>query len=132
MTDPLDPDAVRANLAYLDEADWRVDGPTKVIVRLAQMLGTTVPKLLAELAAYQRPGVPTYDQLLADHAKLLDERTEWVRTVREMGAENARLTRVVGNVMAGIKCPHRGGLCRLPQDHPGACQPTDAEERLVS
>jgi hypothetical protein len=54
-----------------------------------------------------------------------------VAEIERLTTENARLTRVVGNVMAGIKCPHRGGMCRLPKDHPGGHQLTDAEERLV-
>lgn len=48
-----------------------------------------------KLARYQYPGTPTYEQLLADHARLLDERDEWLRGIAEDARELQRMLRVV-------------------------------------
>lgn len=73
-----DLDEMLSRLAYLDAADWRVDGTLTVIVRVARVLGD-LPALLSELAAARADNERlrgdvhrTFAALIAARAELAD------------------------------------------------------------
>lgn len=96
--DALDLDAIRQRVGWVVKAGWALDTDDWIAEAIGTLVRTDVPALLAELAEYRRPGTPTYEQLLASHGQLLNDRDEWARGAREDGAEIERLTRELAEV----------------------------------